>query len=374
MDMTSTIGVPPRADEATIVLSPKKEANARPSEAEKRERLRREKPLVLEKILKLRDRFAAAIPTPSIDICYHRACNLRCNHCFTTRFAQKERSLTPADLRRLSDEAHELGLCQFVLSGGEPLILKDLAEVIAALQPEKFHLAMSTNGFFLTKEMADRLKAWGLDKVKISLDDFDAAAHDANRNRPGAYQKAMEALFHARGAGLSVVIQACITHRNCRTEQTLQMAQFAESHGFTVDVMIAHAVGQWEGNHEMLIDQEDAAHLRQVHDKCPALHRDTFPTYGIERGCGCVNSNLHLTQYGDILPCGFIHISLGSIFEEPLGAILDRGMRIKHFREYNPLCLSGEDRRFIDKYMSPSYGKPLPIHWSEVFSAEDFVG
>jgi MoaA/NifB/PqqE/SkfB family radical SAM enzyme len=347
--------------------------DAKKTENEKRERLKREKPLVFAKILNIDERFDAGIPTPVVDICYDRICNLHCRHCFTTRFAKKERSLTPADLGRFSDEADELGLCQLVLSGGEPLILKDLQDVIAALQPDKFHLSMSTNGFFLTVEMARDLKAWGLDKVKISIDDFDAESHDANRNREGAYQKAMEALFNAKEAGLSVVMQTLITHENCRTERTVELARFAQANGFVADVMIAHAVGEWEANHEMLIDKEDAAFMRQVHERYPALHRDTFPTYGIDRGCGCVRSNLHLTQYGDILPCGFIHISLGNIFEESLGDILQRGVSIKHFREHNPLCLSGEDGEFIEKYMTKFYGKPLPIHWSEAFTDEDFV-
>lgn len=343
------------------------------TEADKREKLRREKPLVVAKMLKLEERFAAKIPTPVVDICYNRICNLHCRHCFTTRFAKKKRSLTPSDLKNFSDQAHGLGLCQLVLSGGEPLVLKDLRDVIAALQPDKFHLAMSTNGFFLTKQMARDLKSWGLDKVKISIDDFDAAVHDANRNRKGAYQKAMSAMFNAKEAGLSVVMQSLITHQNCRSERTVQLAKFAKENGFVVDVMIAHAVGEWEAKHEMLIDEQDAAFMRRVHEQYPALHRDTFPTYGINRGCGAVRSNLHLTQYGDILPCGFIHISLGSIFEEKLGDILKRGVSIRHFKEYNPLCLSGEDRNFITKYMTKFYGKPLPVHWSEVFDDEDFV-
>jgi MoaA/NifB/PqqE/SkfB family radical SAM enzyme len=348
-------------------------ASTKLTEAEKREKLKREKPRVFEKIIKIRDRLDAGIPTPVIDICYNRACNLRCKHCFVTKFAQKSRILTPADLRKLSDEAHSLGLCQFVISGGEPLILNNLQEVIAALQPDKFHLSMSTNGFFLTPEMAKKLKAWGLDKVKISIDDFDAQEHDSNRNSAGAYQKAMDALYNAKAAGLGVTIQTCITHKNCQTDRTVQMAKFAQENGFVVDVMIAHAVGEWEGMHDLLIDADDADYMRKVHEQYPALHRDTFPTYGIDRGCGCIKSNLHLTQYGDILPCGFIHISLGSIFEESLDTILKRGMRIRHFKEYNPLCLSGEDQNFIKKYMSKFYGKPLPVHWSEVFGEEDFV-
>lgn len=342
-------------------------------EKARRERLKREKPLAFAKIIKVQERFKAGLITPVIDIGYNLACNLKCKHCFTTRFTKKNRTLTPADLKNLSDQADKLGLCQFVLSGGEPLILKDLQGAITALQPDKFHLSMSTNGYFLTKEMAKNLRAWGLDKVKVSLDDFDEKKHNENRNSEGAYRKAMDAMFNAREAGLSVVIQTVITHQNCRTDRTVQLAKFAQENGFVVDVMITHAVGQWEGKHDMLVDAEDAAYMKEVNKQYPSLHRDTFPTYGIDRGCGCVNSNLHLTQYGDILPCGFIHIALGSIFEESLEAILKRGYSIKHFKEYNPLCLSGEDRNFIDKYMSKFYGKPLPVHWSEVFTEEDFI-
>ena len=82
---------------------------------------------------------------------------------------------------------------------------------------------------------------------------------------------------------------------------------------------------------------------------------------------------LHITQYGDVLPCVYVHIALGNVFEESLADIIERGQSIRHFREHNPLCLSGEDRHFIDKYMTKFYGKPLPIHWSEAFDEDDFV-
>ncbi|NEX21707.1 radical SAM protein [Thiorhodococcus mannitoliphagus] len=331
-----------------------------------------EKPLVFEKILRLEHRIKAGMATPVIDIEYSEACNLKCSHCFNTHFKKKNRRLKPADLADLSKQAHKLGLCQFVISGGEPLVLNAIREVIEALNPQLFHLAMSTNGFYLTREMAENLKAWGLDKVKVSLDDFDPTRHDENRKSEGAYDKAMAALFNARDAGLSVTIQTCITHLNCRTERTEQMAMFAADNGFVVDVMIAHPIGEWEGRSDLLIDEEDAAHLREINSRIPALHRDTFPTYGIDRGCGCVNSNLHLTRYGDIMPCGFIPISIGNIFEESLKEILDRGLRIKHFKNYNPLCLSGEDRIFIDQYITSTYGKELPLHWSHVFTEDDF--
>jgi len=337
----------------------------------KREKLQREKPAVYGKVILIAERHQKNIATPIIDIAYSYTCNLKCEHCTAARFVKKNRRITPYVLRKLSDEAHELGLCQFCISGGEPLIFKDLDKVIEALQPDRFHIAMSTNGHFMTPEMARRLKARGVDKVKISMDDFDEKKHDANRNSDGAYRKAVDAMFNAKAAGLSVVIQTVVTHQNCRTNRLFQMAEFAQKNSFTVDVLVARATGAWEGKHEVLIDEADAEFLRKAHDLYPVLHRDTFPSYGIHKGCGCVDSTLHLTPYGEILPCVYIPISIGSIFEESLSDIIKRGQSIKCFQKFSSLCLSGEDRDFINKYMTKSYGKPLPIHWTEVFNEDD---
>jgi len=339
----------------------------------KRAKLRREKPDVYEKVIKIGERHQQGIATPIIDIAYSHACNLKCQHCSAARFQKKARKLTPDDLKKLSDEADALGLCQFNISGGEPLIFKDLDEVIAALQPDKFHLSMSTNGHFMTPKLARHLKEIGLDKVKISMDDFDEKLHDANRNNPGAYKKAVDAMLNAQNAELSVVVQTVVTHQNCSTDRTLQMANFAQKNGFSLDVMVARAIGAWEGKHEVLITPEDAEFLRKAHEEYPALHRDTFPSYGMNKGCGCVHSTLHLTPYGDVLPCVFIHISIGNIFEESLADIIKRGQSIKYFKRFNRLCLSGEDREFIQNYMAKFYGKPLPLHWIEAFGKDDFV-
>ena len=137
--------------------------------------------------------------------------------------------------------------------------------------------------------------------------------------------------------------------------------------------MIARATGAWEGKQEVLINEDDAEFLRRAHEQYPVLHRDTFPSYGMDKGCGCVDSTLHITPYGDVLPCVFIHISLGNIFEESLADIIARGQKIKWFRNYSRLCLSGENRYFIEQYMSKFYGKPLPIHWSEAFCEDDLI-
>ena len=347
--------------------------NAKELEKQKREKLIAEKPKVFEKIFKIKERYEAGIPTPIIDIAYDYLCNLKCDHCAAAKFEKKERRITPKDLFNLSEQAHELGLCQFVISGGEPLLFKDLDEIIKSLQPDKFHLAMSTNGYFMTKEKAKHLKSIGLDKVKISLDDFNKECHNKNRRDEDAYDKSLTAMENSAEAGINVAIQTVVTHQNCQTGQLEEMAKFAQDHNYALDILVVKAIGKLEGRHDLLVTKEDAAYIQNLHSIYPVVHRDTFPAYGMNKGCSCVYSGLHLTGYGDITPCVMMHIALGNIFEESLKDIINRGVSIKHFKEYNPLCLSGEDRNFIENYMSKFYGKPLPVDWREIFSEEDFV-
>ena len=342
-------------------------------EASRREKLRKEKPLVYEKVLKLDEKFAAGECVAMVDITFDYACNLKCKHCSNSSFAKKNRALTVQDLREFSNQADQLGLCLLNISGGEPLVFKEIDDIILALNPNKFHLSMSTNGLLLSYEKAKHLKAIGLDKIKISVDSMDEHLHNLNRNKQGCFHKAMEALFIAREAGLDVIIQHVVTRQNTQTKETEDLAKFATENGFMLDIINIKALGRLEGCHDVLINEEDAAFLRDLHKRYPVARRDLFPSYGIDRGCGAVNSTFQLTKYGDVLPCGYIHIAIGNIFEETLKDIIDRGLSIKYFRNYSPKCLSGEDREFISKYMTKFYGKPLPIHWTEAFTSEDFV-
>ena len=341
-------------------------------ENSRRERLRKEKPLVYEKIIGYEKKTARGEPTPVVDFTYDYACNMHCAHCSNACFTEKKRVLTLEDLRGLSRQADELGLAQFVVSGGEPLVFPDLDDIITALDPTKFHIAMSTNGLLLTKERAVHLKEIGLDKVKLSLDSLDEETYNQTRQQSGAYNKAIQGIMNAREAGLQVAIGALVTHQNCISENTERLARFAHENEMNMDVYGAKAIGRWEGKEEILLETGDIDYLVQLRNQYPEVHCDFFPTYGKCGGCNAVKGAVHITKYGDVLPCVFIHISIGNIFEERLEDILNRGFRIKWFRSH-PICLSGVDRNFIRNYMSKFYGKPLPISWREAFTEEDFI-
>jgi MoaA/NifB/PqqE/SkfB family radical SAM enzyme len=349
------------------------EETRKPIENARREKLRIEKPLVYEKIIKYDEKDARGESTAIIDFCFSYKCNMNCEHCCNLSFEKKKREMTIEDLKDVARQADELGLAQFNISGGEPLTFENLDEIIEAINPEKFHISMSSNGLLLTKEKAEHLKKIGLDKIRISIDSFNEEEYLKTRKQEGTYNKAIEALLTAKEAGLQTAIQTVVSHQSCKAQATEDLAKFANDNGFNLDLLVARAIGRWEGKEEVLIDREDAEHLVSLRNKYPVVHRDVFPTYNQNRGCGAVSNNLHLTKYGDILPCVFIHISIGNIFEEPLKDIIERGLSLKWFGKHHQLCLSGENRYFISKYMSKFYGKPLPISYKDAFTEEDYI-
>ena len=95
------------------------------------------------------------------------------------------------------------------------------------------------------------------------------------------------------------------------------------------------------------------------------------PGYGLDMGCIGVKAFLSVTQYGDVLPCPYIHTSIGNVFDSSLKDIIQTGMNICHFGEHRDTCLIA-DLDFIQKYVAGRiYHKPLPVPCQEVFTEED---
>ena len=140
-----------------------------------------------------------------------------------------------------------------------------------------------------------------------------------------------------------------------------------------VFVTYAKPVGEWTGNYDVMINRDDMDYLRGLEKKYNVFTHLT-PSYGLNLGCIAVKRMVSITQYGDVLPCPYIHISLGNFFKEPLKDIIARGMKIRYFGEYHDTCFIAEDRKFIEEIEAKKiYGKPLPVPYTEVFTEDDYI-
>src|SRR5947209_8570347 len=102
-------------------------------------------------------------------------CNFRCFYCLPhgePPIAPKEQMLSYEEIEYVSDIFVELGIEKIRLTGGEPMMRRDIETIIrklAALKPRLHDLALTTNGYFLP-DRAESLKEAGLDRITISLD------------------------------------------------------------------------------------------------------------------------------------------------------------------------------------------------------------
>jgi MoaA/NifB/PqqE/SkfB family radical SAM enzyme len=338
-----------------------------------RQRLKIEKPVVYNKLLQLDNNLDKAKKKPPvIEIAYRYLCNLKCKHCFASKFEKRSRSLSIEDLKSISRQADKMGVYQFILQGGEPLYWSDFEEALDAIDPCRFYMGLVTNATLLNREKVGKLKHYGIDKLVVSLDYYDKFQYEKNRQKLGLFDHTLEILSQANEAGLRVIINTVVTKKNVRSQQLLNLIEFAKDHDFIVYVNFASPLGNWEGRYELLINQEDSDYIYELNRKHEIIKRDIFPYKGIKVGCPALKSVIYITEFGDVLPCPFIHISVGNIFEKPLSEIISDGMRVKWFRNSSPLCLASEDQSFIREKIAKTYGKASPVNMYEIFTEDEF--
>lgn len=352
------------------------QAQLKPEETAKRNLLKKEKPYVYEKIMKFDEKVKRGESIAIIQFQYNYKCNFRCQHCDITGLRDNKkgkRSFMPNDVKELSRQADDMGLAHIVITGGEPLIFRDFDDIVKAIDPQKFYITSDTNGWFLDEKRAKHLKSIGVDKIQLSLDSLSAKEHDEFRRKAGSHERCLRAIDAALDAGLNIIIQTVVTKQRLRSQEFIDFLEFLNGKGVGVFVTYAKPVGEWEGNYDVLINRDDMNYLREIEKKYNVFTHLT-PSYGLNLGCIAVKRMFSITQYGDVMPCPYIHISLGNFFDEPLKDIINKGMKIKFFGKYVDTCLIAEDRRFINDYeVKKIYGKPLPVPYSEVFTKEDFI-
>jgi len=347
----------------------------KPEENEKRNQLKREKPYVYEKIMKYDEKVKRGESIAILQFQYDYTCNFRCQHCDITRLQtnRSDRFFTIEDVKELSRQADEMGLGHIVITGGEPLIFPDFDDIVKAIDPQKFYITSDTNGWFLDIKKAKHLKSIGLDKIQLSLDSLSASEHDDFRRKKGSHERAVRAIDASLEAGLNIILATVVTKQRVRSEEFIEFLEFARQKNVGVFVTYAKPVGEWEGNYDVLITKDDMDYIKELEKKYNVFTHLT-PAYGLNLGCIAVKRMVSITKYGDIMPCPYIHVSLGNFFKEPLKDIIERGMKIKFFGKYIDTCLIAEDREFINDYEAKKiYGKPVPVPCCEVFTQDDFI-
>jgi cyclic pyranopterin phosphate synthase len=184
-------------------------------------------------------------------------CNLRCRYCmprevFGTDFAFLERDelLTFEEIERVVRVLVELGVRKVRLTGGEPLLRRDLPELVARLTgiEDLEDLALTSNGVLLGR-MAGELVDAGLRRVTVSLDALDDATFRAVSDTTIPVRTVLDGIAAATAAGLSPVKVNAVLQRGVNEDQVEALAGWARDIGVTlrfIEFMDVGTTNQWK--------------------------------------------------------------------------------------------------------------------------------
>jgi cyclic pyranopterin phosphate synthase len=148
-------------------------------------------------------------------------------------FLPRQELLTFEEIARAASIFSKLGVHKIRLTGGEPLVRRDIEQLVFKLSAIDGidDVAMTTNGSLLTRERAHRLKEAGLHRVTISLDSLDNDKFQAINDVRFPVDRVLQAIDHAAAAGLAPIKINMVVKRQVNDSDVLAMAEYFRGTG-----------------------------------------------------------------------------------------------------------------------------------------------
>jgi GTP 3',8-cyclase len=192
-------------------------------------------------------------PVRDLRISVTDRCNFRCTYCMPKavfgqdyRFMDRKELLSFEELERVVRVFAELGVEKIRLTGGEPLLRKELETLVERLRSiDGLDLTLTTNASLLARK-AETLRAAGLDRVNVSLDSLDDATFRAMNDVDFPVTRVLEGIEAAAAAGLPVKVNA-VVKRGVNDDGVVEMARYFREVGHTLRFIASMDVGATNG-------------------------------------------------------------------------------------------------------------------------------
>jgi len=273
-----------------------------------------------------------------------RSCNLACAHCRASSVhGPYEGELTTKEGKRLLDEIAAFAKPVIILTGGEPLLRKDIFTLAAYGDRKGLRMVLATNGTLLTPAVTRKMKASGIQRVSVSIDGMDAESHDGFRGVPGAFDGALSGIEVLKKAGMEFQINTTVTTRNIhQIRGLLDLALRLGAAAHHIFLLVPTGRGkemadqeispadyeetlQWfcetAGRFAIQLKATCAPHyFRIYHQRRKRTTRrdidNAGPLHAMTRGCMGGSSFCFISHRGQVQPCGYLELECGQIREK----------------------------------------------------------
>ncbi|MEW6118045.1 MAG: radical SAM protein [Nitrospirota bacterium] len=305
-----------------------------------------------------------------------RRCNLKCVHCRSSSELEIKGhpDFSLEEAFRIIDDIASYAKPVVVLSGGEPLLRKDVFEIAKYGTEKGLRMCLATNGTLVTDDICAKIKASGIRMVSMSLDGSTAEVHDNFRNEKGAFNGTVNAAKLFKKNGIEFLFNSSFTKRN--QEEIPKVYKLAKELGATAWYMFMIVpTGRGEEIMNELISKEDYEkildwHYRMEKGESDILVRPTCaPHYyrvvlqkqkeegakferrtlkfstGGSKGCLAGQLICLIDVDGNVLPCSYFPKSAGNIRQQSFKDIWEHSELFKdmrNFKGYKGRCGSCE--------------------------------
>jgi MoaA/NifB/PqqE/SkfB family radical SAM enzyme len=268
----------------------------------------------------------AMTPGPShAQIGVTNQCPQNCDYCYNKN--REGKAMDTETIIRVARELKEMGVVWLGLTGGEPLLNKDLVRIVESVSQD-CAVKLFTTGCTLTPRLAVDLKSAGLFSVSVSLDHWDEMTHDSRRRYKGAFREALKAIDTFRNlGGIDVGVSAVITPEMIRSDQTEEFLRFLRRLGIH-EAWLSEVKPTTEAfwDDRLVITEEDRLKMVRLQDRWNSDWGMTVNYLGHFEGkecfgCNAGNKMVYVDTFGEVSPCVFVPMSFGNVHERSVSSI-----------------------------------------------------
>ena len=303
-----------------------------------------------------------------------RKCNLKCSHCYINAASEEYKDeLTTEESKRLIDQISEVSRPMLILSGGEPLLRKDIFELIQYGTQKGLKMGLGSNGGLIDSIVAKKLKEAGIKTVSISLDSSIPERHDEFRGVKGSWQKAVNAIKVLRENDVLVQVNTTLTQQNYdEIDDIMSLAEKIGVENFHLFFLVPTGRGAKIADitpvmYENMIKNtfaKTARHRLNVRPSCAPQFMRIAKDMNLDmrqwiRGCIAGLYYCRVYPNGEITPCPYLPVKLGNIREKSFKDIWFNSDIFKNLRDFNTLkgkCGACEYRSLCGGCRARAYG------------------
>ena len=299
-----------------------------------------------------------------VELIITQACNGRCRICSNSLYNKRAQDVLPPE-RWLSliDECAELDVPVVCLLGGEPLLAKHLNSYISRIREHSMMAMVASNGVLATREKIRELKQAGMHELVVSLLSPDPAEHDEMLGIPGAFEKAQRAHEYCRQEGVIFAYATVLSHKAFTDGTFDRFVEMAESKKVGLGINPLIPTGAARDMTDDMLTCEDFKRLNEKSSYSAYISTHLTNNY-FGFGCPAGNSYLGVNATGEILPCFFFPVSLGSAADSTLREAWDKTRRSTLFTCRHKMCYLAASKEAHHNHLRPIFADgrvPMPL-------------